>query len=615
MLEKRYQNAMDHLPLRPELEKETLEKLMAASVEQKQEASDMKKSNKRRVLASVAALAAAACLALVLIPTLNPTPEALPAPRTSASMSYAAVMAMKNASSQSSTESLSDGASANAYVVTGDTLEAETSMVWDHSTSVSMAWNAPAPMWNTEEYSYYHENGFFSAAANPLSTFAADVDTASYAKLRDCILNSPQRPVPKDSVRIEEMLNYFHYDYAEPTGDEPFGVTTEIVPCPWNENTELLLVGLQAQKVDMSEAGKQNLVFLVDVSGSMDTPDKLDLLKRSFLLLTEQLTENDTVSLVTYASSDRLVLDGVSGAEKETIRSAIQNLTAGGGTAGAAGIQTAYELAKKHFIKGGNNRVLLATDGDLNIGVSSEGELTRLIEEKRKSGVFLSVLGFGTGNYKDNKLSALAENGNGNYHYIDTIHEARKVLVEEMGGTFLTVAKDVKLQLDFNPAVVKGYRLLGYESRLMAAEDFANDAKDGGELGSGHRVTVLYEVAKVGSAQDVGEAQSKYVSAPEGSGAEWLTVNVRAKAPDGDESQLYSYPVGEESVRAEMRRNMAFAAAVAEVAMVLKESEFKGSATYDSALSLLRDQAGVLGDASKEEFLYMVRLLARDGIN
>ena len=346
---------------------------------------------------------------------------------------------------------------------------------------------------NTEEYSHIEENGFQSVSLSPLSTFAADVDTASYANLRRMLLEGAD--VPADAVRIEEMINYFHYDYPEPEDGEPFSVSAELTPCPWNGDNTLLRIGLQAPQPDWEAMPPANLVFLIDVSGSMNQSNKLPLVKQAFLLLTENLRSTDTISIVTYASRDEVVLSGAGGDDPAAIQTAIENLTAGGSTAGARGIQTAYDLAEEHFVPGGNNRVILATDGDLNVGVTSEGELTRLIEEKKESGVFLSVMGFGDGNLKDNKLEALADHGNGNYAYIDSLLEAKRVLVEEMGGTLFTVAKDVKLQVEFNPEHVKSYRLIGYENRLMDAEDFADDTKDGGEIGAGHRITVLYELS------------------------------------------------------------------------------------------------------------------------
>ena len=347
------------------------------------------------------------------------------------------------------------------------------------------------------------------------------------------------RSVPADAVRIEEMLNYFHYDYDGPEGDEPFGVTMSLAPCPWNEQTLLLQVGLQARTVMPEERPPHNLVFLIDVSGSMFGRDRLDLVKRAFLMLVDELDPRDTVSIVTYASRDEVVLEGVPASEKTRIMEAINRLEAGGSTNSAAGIQTAYAIAERYAVKGGVNRVLMATDGDFNVGVTNQGDLARLIMEKKAGGTRLTMLGVGYGNYKDNKLEMLADYGDGNYYYLDSIFEARRALVTEAGGTFVEIARDVKLQLDFNPAKVSGYRLVGYEDRVMAAEDFANDQKDGGELGSGHRVTVLYEIVPVGSGFDFGAPESKYrqAAADDGSG-EWLTLSVRAKLP-GDDVRLF----------------------------------------------------------------------------
>ncbi|NLX83054.1 MAG: DUF3520 domain-containing protein [Clostridiales bacterium] len=463
---------------------------------------------------------------------------------------------------------------------------------------------------NTTEYSHFQENRFLSVLTSPLSTFAADVDTASYAQLRRMILSGESIPV--DSVRVEEMLNYFRYDYKGPSGDEPFGVTMELMPTPWNAQTQLMLIGLQAKEIKKEERPAQNLVFLIDISGSMESPNKLPLAKRAFLMLLDELSPHDTISVVTYASGDEVVLEGVKASEKTAIMAAISGLTSGGFTAGAAGITTAYDIARKYYVKDGNNRVLLATDGDLNVGITDEGALARLVQEQKQGGIFLSVLGFGMGNYKDNKLEALANHGDGNYSYIDTIFEARKALVEEIGATFFAVAKDVKLQVDFNPQHIKGYRLIGYENRLMNAEDFADDSKDGGELGSGHRLTVLYELVQADSEFDLGEASSKYQAAPEAAkvSPEWLTLSIRAKAPDGDESALYTYPLilGEDTADT---ANLRFAAAIAQVGMLLRDSEWKGTSSYAGALDLLREEAGVTGDPYKEEFLYLVTLLAR----
>jgi len=464
------------------------------------------------------------------------------------------------------------------------------------------------PEFNTNEYSFVPENRFVSVLTSPLSTFAADVDTASYAQVRAMILRGD--PVPRDSVRVEEFLNYFRYDYKQPDAGEPFGVTMQMTQTPWNEHTLLLQIGLQAAEIPKEERPPQNLVFLIDVSGSMDAPDKLPLVKRAFQLLVEELAPTDTVSIVTYASRDEVVLRGVRASEKTRILEAIDQLAAGGATAGAAGITTAYDIAQELLIAGGNNRVLLATDGDLNVGISDEGSLVRLIKEKKQAGIFLSVLGFGDGNYKDNKLEALANRGDGNYAYIDTIYEARRALVTEIGATFFLVAKDVKLQVDFNPAHIKGYRLIGYENRLLDAEDFADDTKDGGEIGSGHRMTALYELVPVGSAFDFGGVASKYQTPQEGAAGELLTLSIRAKEPDGDVSKLYTYPLMDQQP-GELTDNLRLAAAITQTAMLLRDNEWKGESTWESTLALLRDSKSITGDVFKEEFLYLVSLLAR----
>lgn len=464
-------------------------------------------------------------------------------------------------------------------------------------------------MWNTQEFTTFRENGFQSVTTAPLSTFAADVDTASWTQIRQRLLRG--EPVPADSVRVEEMLNYFNYNYKKPAAGEPFGVTMELGDCPWNPDTKLLLIGLQAEEIETENVAK-NIVFLIDVSGSMDSENKLPLVKRSFLLLLDTLGPNDTVSIVTYASGDRIVLDGVPASEKTTIMNAINNLTAGGGTNGAAGIQTAYALAETHKVEGGINRILLATDGDLNIGISSEGDLARLVMDEKTGGISLTCLGFGGNNYKDNRMEALADYGDGNYYYIDEVHEARRALITEAGGTFNTVAKDVKLQLDFNPEYVKGYRLIGYEDRVMNAEDFADDTKDGGELGSGHRVTALYEIVPVDSAFDFNSTESKYAQPLTQSAVtpEWLTLSIRAKAPDGNVSDLWTYPLTDpESFPA--TENLTFAAGVAEAGMLLRGSEYAGTSSWKDALALLRSCPSVTGDPYKEELVYLLGLMER----
>ncbi len=446
---------------------------------------------------------------------------------------------------------------------------------------------------NTEEYDVFEENRFLSTESRPLSTFAADVDTASYANIRRQ-LSEGMMPLV-DSVRIEEMLNYFRYDYNPPKEGEVLGIDLGLTDTPWNQETKLLRVGITAaeSRPTAQQDIENNLVFLIDVSGSMDMPDKLPLVKRSFLFLVESLTENDTISIVTYASTDAVLLDGVNGEQKTEIMSAIEVLEPRGFTHGSAGIQTAYELAQKHFIKGGNNRVILATDGDLNLGVTSDGELTRLITEKRKSGVFLSVLGFGQGNLKDSKMEKLADNGNGQYSYIDSVQEARKVLYEEAGQNLVTVAKDVKIQVDFNSAKVKGYRLIGYENRALADEDFADDTKDGGELGAGHRMTALYEIVLPGSAQEIPETGSKYqkdeddTSIGSSESDELLTVSVRYKDPDGDTSRLISESLTEDSYVKDLDDNTRLAAALAAFGMLLRESSYSGDASYEMVEDLL----------------------------
>lgn len=447
---------------------------------------------------------------------------------------------------------------------------------------------------NTEEYGKIVENVFLSPEKAPISTFAADVDTASYANIRKRILRGEE--IDPDSVRIEEMINYFSYDYQEPQGDAPFSVTTEIGDCPWQEGHQLLRIGLQAKKLDKDALPPSNLVFLLDVSGSMDSADKLPLVKRAFLLLTENLKPEDRISIVTYASSDQILLEGARGQDILNIMSTIETLEASGSTNGSAGIRTAYELAEKYFIPGGNNRVILATDGDFNVGMSSESGLTRLIETQREKGVFLSVMGFGMGNIKDNKMEALADNGNGNYAYIDDIAEARKVLIEEMGGTLFTVAKDVKIQVEFDPEFIKEYRLIGYENRLMDAEDFDDDKKDGGELGAGHRVTAIYELVSEPGAD---------------SAACWLTVRLRYKDPDGEQSALLEYPVGQESVQAELSPDFSFAAGVSQTGMLLRGSEYSGTSTYQDVITRLKALPGITEDPYKEEFLYLLSKLNR----
>ena len=480
---------------------------------------------------------------------------------------------------------------------------------------------APAeemPSMDTEEYNSVTENGFLSVSLNPLSTFSADVDTASYSNVRR-MLRQGQRPedIPEGAVRIEEMLNYFHYDYESPKAGEVFGITIDGAPCPWNEEHGLLRIGIRTQDIDFSESPKSNLVFLLDVSGSMDEPDKLPLLKQAFALLTENLGEKDRVSIVTYAGAEAVVLDGARGNEKGAILEAISFLEAGGGTNGSAGIETAYTLAEQYFIPGGNNRVILATDGDLNIGQTSESELTELVKEKRKSGVYLSVLGFGEGNLKDNKLETLADNGNGNYAYIDSLMEARRVLVEELGSTLVTVAEDVKLQVEFNPAWIGEYRLLGYENRLLSAEDFTDDTRDAGEVGAGHTVTVLYEVVWAGQEDGDGGIDLKYQTREPAQGEameEWATLKIRYKEPGVSTSKELERSFGPEIYKENIvSADMLLEASVAEFGMLLRNSQWKGSASYGQLLELWSG-AQYGGNEEVAEFLELVRLAAGGAI-
>jgi Ca-activated chloride channel homolog len=467
----------------------------------------------------------------------------------------------------------------------------------------------PDDKFNTEQYDKIDENPFLEALKNPLSTFSIDVDTASYSNVRR-FLQEGQMP-PKDSVRIEELVNYFDYNYPDPQGAYPFSLITEISDCPWNTKHKLLHVGLQAKRLNLKQTPPNNLVFLLDVSGSMEDPNKLPLLKKSLRLLINEMREEDTVSIVVYAGAAGLVLPPTSGSQKEKIIDSLENLQAGGSTAGSAGIQLAYETAKKHFKKNGNNRIILATDGDFNVGPSSDGELLRLIEEKRKGGVFLTVLGFGMGNYKDSKMEKLADAGNGNYAYIDGLLEAKKVLVQQLGGTLLTVAKDVKLQLEFNPNKVAQYRLIGYENRLMRAEDFDNDAKDAGELGAGHSVTAIYELIPAGagnnSAANLRYQQTKVKDSTQFKD-ELLALKLRYKKPDQDKSELIEKVVKDQAVPlAKTSDDFRFSAAVAGFGQILRGSAFKGDWTLAQTRELAEKAKGSDAQGYRKDFLALVR--------
>jgi Ca-activated chloride channel family protein len=473
----------------------------------------------------------------------------------------------------------------------------------------SFAYQIPQD-WNTEEYDRIYENRFLLAQENPLSTFSIDVDTASYANVRRFI-NSNQFPY-KDAVRIEEMINYFDYDYPQPKNGEPFSITTEISTCPWNASHRLIHIGLQGRTIESKKLPPSNLVFLLDVSGSMGPPNKLPLLQQAFKLLVKELGPKDRVAVVVYAGAAGLVLPSTGAAAKETIVSAIERLQAGGSTAGGAGIKLAYKVAEENFIQEGNNRIILATDGDFNVGVSSTSELVRMIEDYRSKGIFLTTLGFGMGNYKDGRMEQLADKGNGNYYYIDNLMEAKKVFVNDMRGTLFAIAKDVKLQLEFNPAKVKAYRLIGYENRMLKKEDFADDTKDAGELGAGHTVTALYEIIPYGSDEEIpGVDDLRYqdtkISAQAFKSKEILTLKLRYKEPDGKKSKLIEHPLVDRNiVLAKTSDNFRFSAAVAGFGMLLRDSEFKGNTTYDNILELAHDSKGKDVFGYRGEFIQLV---------
>jgi Ca-activated chloride channel homolog len=469
--------------------------------------------------------------------------------------------------------------------------------------------------WNREQYAHIEENRFKSVLDNPLSTFSIDVDRASYSNVRRFLLGERRLP-PVDAVQIEEMVNYFSYDYTRPRGEHPVAVTTELGVAPWRPEHRLLRVGLASSTIQAEELPASNLVFLLDVSGSMSSPDKLPLVKRSMGLLVDQLRPQDRVAIVVYAGAAGLVLESTPGSRKDRILEAIERLEAGGSTAGGAGLRLAYRVARESFVERGNNRVIVATDGDFNVGESSDSEMVRLIEEKRREGTFLTVLGFGTGNLQSAKMQSLAQHGNGNYAYIDTIEEARKVLVGEMGGTLLTVAQDVKIQVEFNPAHVRAYRLIGYENRLLAAEDFNDDRKDAGEMGAGHTVTALYEIVPVGSESDVGVSHVdplRYRSTVDRGRrerrGELAFVRVRYKQPRGTESRLL-----EQAVPSEVRSasdDFKFAAAVAGFGMLLRDSEHRGSITTRQVVALAREGLGTDLDGYRQGFLELVRAYDR----
>jgi Ca-activated chloride channel family protein len=465
------------------------------------------------------------------------------------------------------------------------------------------------PNFDTEAYDHVDENPFRRVSIDPLSTFSIDVDTASYANMRR-FLNTGAMP-PAGAIRIEELINYFRFDYPQPTGDAPFSITTELAVCPWNTKHRLALIGLQGRDIPESEASPRNLVFLIDVSGSMMPPDKLPLVRTAMRMLTEALAARDRVAIVVYAGASGLVLPSTSGSDKATIHRAIAELEAGGSTNGGAGITLAYRIAREHFVKGGVNRVVLATDGDFNVGVTSQDELVRLVEHERASGVFLSVLGVGTGNLKDSTMEKLADRGNGNYAYLDSLHEARKVLVREAGATLVTIAKDVKVQVEFNPSAVAAYRLIGYENRMLKHEDFNDDKKDAGEIGSGHSVTALYEIVPAGVEIDLPTVdplkyQTPAPPARSASGDELVTVKLRYKAPDGETSRLLSATI--RSQPGQMTANLGFASAVAEAGMLLRGSKHAGSADLKAAAARAAKFRGADPEGYRAEFVKLAQL-------
>ncbi len=462
---------------------------------------------------------------------------------------------------------------------------------------------------NTATYDHIDDNGFRRVMDAPLSTFSIDVDTASYANVRR-FLNDHMMP-PADAVRVEELINYFHFTYSDSTERAPFGITTEVAPCPWNPKHKLALIGLQARRMPEAKVPPRNLVFLLDVSGSMQPWNRLPLVKSAMRMLVQTLRPEDRVAVVVYAGASGLALPSTSGGQRERIENAIERLEAGGSTNGAEGIKLAYDTARQHFVKNGINRVILATDGDFNVGVTSQGELIRLIEEKRASGIFLSVLGVGDDNLKDSTMEKLADKGNGNYSYLDTIGEARRVLIAEAGATLVTVAKDVKIQVEFNPASVGAYRLVGYENRLLRNEDFNDDKKDAGEMGAGHTVTALYEIVPPGEAVETASVDAlKYQQPPRpaqnGDARELMTVKVRYKDPAGDASRLLSVAVRNDAPR--LTPNVGFAASVAEFGMLLRQSAFKGDASWDEAGRLARTYRGEDPEGYRAEFARLVDL-------
>ncbi|KOF04242.1 von Willebrand factor A [Roseivirga seohaensis subsp. aquiponti] len=490
-------------------------------------------------------------------------------------------------------------------------IDISSQMYMQPENNFSTAYQYPKEL-SQEDYAEIKENGFNTPWKNPFSTFSIDVDAASYSNVRRFI-NDGKVP-PKDAVKIEEMINYFNYDYKEPRGKHPFAVQHEVSDAPWNTKHKLVHIGIQGEKIEVDKLPPANLVFLVDVSGSMSADNKLPLLKKSLKLLVNQMREEDHVAIVVYAGAAGEVLPSTSGKEKIKIIEALDKLNAGGSTAGGAGIELAYKIAKQNFLKEGNNRVILATDGDFNVGASSNKAMEDLIEEKRNEGVFLTVLGYGMGNYKDSKMELLADKGNGNHAYIDNILEAKKVLVNEFGGTLFTIAKDVKIQVEFNPATVQAYRLIGYENRKLNDEDFNNDKKDAGELGAGHTVTALYEVIPVGvnsqfKPLDDLKYQNNELKQTTGNTTDLMTVKLRYKKPDGDTSILLQQVIKNESVKlTDTSENFRWSAAVAGFGMLLRNSEYKNNLTFNTVIHLAKGAKGQDKEGYRAEFIRLVEM-------
>ena len=526
-----------------------------------------------------------------------------------------------NAANSAKNFAVAPNATSDSYATEQEAVEEESlSAKWyDNTRSYRYEQKAKEDISN-EKYTEIDENGFKDVSVSPLSTFAADVDTASYANMRRLVNEGyGLYDFPKGAVRTEELLNYFDYDYSSPRSGERFAVDAVVSDCPWNDESKLMILGINTKDLKRKDTPDSNIVFLVDVSGSMSRKNKLELFKEAMGLLTENLGENDRVSIVTYASGTDVVLEGVRGNETRKINRAFESLEASGSTNGEGGIEKAYEIAQENFIKGGNNRIILATDGDFNVGKTSGSELKEMISEKKETGVYLSVLGFGMGNYNDTTAETLADAGNGNYSYIDTIGEAKKVLVDEMTSTIYTVAKDTKFQVEFNPALVSEYRLLGYENRALADEDFKDDTKDGGELGAGHQVTVIYEIKLEGKGKTSGDLkyQDNVLSDKAAAKDEWCTLSIAYKDPDKDESKYLEYPIGVDNYVKNPSDDFIFATSVAEFSMALNDSEYLVDMTREEALkqAIKNVKKTDPDDDYRQEFLQLMQTVSRDDIS